>query len=135
MAGSELERPLTGDEFIPIARSAPWAVNNNEDDANTAPVLIKAAPGAGSALYLTSLVLSKSTLLADQAITLEDVSGNVYFGPIFLMDIGGSIYKKDFPRPLKFADNLAIYVNESVGGKGSALLVYIEGFTGQSPIG
>ena len=134
MAGSEVERPLTGDESIPIARTAHWAVNNDEDDANTAAVLSKAAPGAGKALYLTNLVLSKSTLLADESITLEDVDGNVYFGPMFLMDLGGSIYKKDFPRPLKFADNKAIYVKESVGGKGSALLIYIEGFTGQSPI-
>lgn len=134
MAGSEVERPLTDDGLYPIARSAHWAVNNDEDDAYTASVECKTAPGAGKALYLTHLTLSNNVPLADQEITILDDDDNVYFGPIFLMVEGDNTYSKDFQFPLKFADNKGIFVKESVGGKASALTVYIEGFTGQSPI-
>jgi len=136
MAGSEVEKALTGPESVPIERIAPWCVNNDEDDANTAKVECKAAETrAGAAHYLTHVTFSNNVVLADQSLVLLDDDDNIFFGPIDLMVEGDNTYSKDFKYPLKFPDNKGIFVQELVGGKASAVTVYLEGFTGDNPLG
>jgi hypothetical protein len=134
MAGSVVEFDRPGPESIPIERVKPWAVNNDEDDGSTA-VLHKSAPDrAGAALYVTHVTFSKQTAASDIAVTVEDEDENVYYGPIYLVDNGQGNFSKDFEPPLKLPDNKDLYV-QGVGGKGSALTIYIEGFTGDKPLG
>lgn len=119
---------LCGDGGLPINRSAPWAVNNDEDDGTPA-VDIKAAPGAGYALYVTNIVLSGRLL--DVAVTLQDGDGTVLFGPIQMQADGGALFTKDFLTPLKVTDNKALSV---LATNGVAFTIYVEGFTGQLPV-
>jgi len=136
MAGSEVDIPVIDDALKPIERIAPWAVNDVIADAYTAAVELKAASTrANAAHYLTHLTLSNRVALADQAITILDDDDNIYFGPIVLMVVGDGVFSKDFKDPIKFPDNKGIFVKESVGGKASALTVYIEGYTGDVPLG
>lgn len=127
-----ITRPtLVGAGSIPIARRAPWAVNNDEDDANPA-VEMKAAPGAGQALYLTHLTLSMQiTGIDDSIVTLQDEDGTVLFGPISLQSNGDGFLKKDWLNPLKLIDNKALYV---YAPDYDIFTCYVEGFTAQSPI-
>ncbi len=118
---------LCGPGQLPLVRSAPWAVNNDEDDADAA-VELKAAPGAGKALYLTHVTISGQLL--DVAVTLKDAT-TVILGPIQMQADGGSIYTKDFPNPLKLTDNAALNVFAT---NGVAFTVYVEGFTGTAPV-
>ena len=136
MAGSEVAIPVVGENGYVIVRiGAPWAINNDEDNANTSAVECKAAPArAGEALYMTHLTLSNNVPLADQAIVIMDDDGTIYFGPIVLMVEGDNVFSKDFKCPVKFADNKGIFVQELIGGKASALTIYLEGFTGCKPI-
>jgi len=113
---------------LPIARSGPWAVNNDEDDASTS-VQMKESPGAGKALYVTSLTLSGQLL--DVAVTLVDEDDTVLFGPIFLQADGGGVFTKDWKYPLKLIDNKGLHV---LGDGATAFTAYVEGWTGQSPI-
>ena len=107
---------------LPRKHSGPWAVNNDEDDATPA-VELKAAPGAGKALYLTSVSFSGQTV--DVAITLLDGS-TVIFGPIQMQADGGSLFTKDWKHPLKLTANTALNV---LATNGVAFTVYVEGWT------
>jgi len=113
---------------LPIARSGPWCVNNNENDASTS-VVMKAAPGAGYALYVTSLTLSGQLL--DVAVTLVDEDDTVLFGPIQMQADGGGVFTKDWKYPLKLIDNKDLHVKADGA---TAFTAYVEGWTGQSPI-
>ena len=119
-----------------------WAVNDFVDLVLTsATAEVKAAPGAGNALYLTHVTIGigKATGAAgidDMAITLRDEDGTVLYGPIQTQSNGGGHIKKDFKDPLKLIDNKALH-HYSVGGNASfkgAALIYVEGFTGTKPI-
>jgi len=114
---------------VPFARTGPLAFNNDEDDANTAPVSCVSAPGAGKAIYLTSISISGRT--ADIAITLRDGDTDVLFGPIQCQADGSSVYTKNWKYPIKLTDNTALYVYASAA---SAFTLYGEYFIGQSPI-
>jgi len=113
---------------LPMARSGPYAFNNDEDDADAAVECV-AAPGAGKALYLTSVTIAGRT--TDVAVTLQDGDGTVLFGPIQCQADGGSILTKDWKYPLKLTDNKALDVFAT---NGVAFTVYGEYFIGQSPI-
>ena len=130
MSGSEIDVPIIGDpdSQFPVERIAPWAVNNDMADGSTA-VLTKAAPGAGYALYVTNLVLSKTTSSSDIAVQLLDEDDTVYLGPLYLVDNAGALFNRTWRCPIKLAANKALYV-KGVGGKGSAFVAYVEGFTG-----
>ena len=119
---------ICGDGELPIARGAPLAFNNDEDDANGAAVECVATPGAGKALYLTSVTISGRN--ADLAITLRDEDDTVLFGPIQMQD-GGSPFTKDWKYPLKLTDNKALEVYASAA---AAFTLYGEYFIGQAPI-
>ena len=116
---------LAGPGLMPIMRIGPWAVNNDEDDANGAAVALKAAPGAGYSLYLTHVTLSGRA--ADLAITLRDGT-TVIYGPIQMQDNGGGNFTKDWEYPLKLTSNAALNVYASAA---TAFTVYVEGFTGK----
>ncbi len=120
---------IIGPGLMPIVRLAPWAINNDEDDANGAAVSIKTAPGTGYSLYLEHLTLSGRT--ADIAITLRDGATDVLFGPIQMQADGSGTFTKDWPNPIKLTTNTALYVYASVA---SAFTVYVEGFTGKDKV-
>jgi hypothetical protein len=117
---------ICGPEQIPIARSAPWALNNDEDDATPA-VTLKAAPGSGYALYITHVTISGQTV--DVAVTLQDEDATVLFGPIQMQADGGGIFTKDWKYPLKLTDNKSLDV---LATNGVAFTIYVEGFTGRT---
>jgi len=123
---------LVGAGSFPIERIAPWAVNNSEDDANPA-VEMKAAPGAGKALYLTHVTMSiQFSGISDSKVTLKDEDGTVLFGPITLQSNGEGNYTKDWRDPLKLADNKGLYV---YAPDYDMFTCYVEGFTGDKPLG
>jgi len=110
-----------------IVNGGYWSVNNDEDDGTPA-VALKAATGAGTALYLTHVTMSGQ--LTDVAVTLEDEDGTVLFGPITLQADGDGLFTKDWKYPLKITDNKGLSVSAT---NGVAFTVYVEGFTGQKP--
>lgn len=125
-----ITRPvLAGPGLYPINKGPMLAFNNVEDDASTAVDCV-AAPGAGKAIYVTSITISGRT--ADLAITLEDGDGADLFGPIQMQD-GGTPFTKDWPKdaPLKVTDDKALSVYASAA---SAFTIYGEYFIGQAPI-
>jgi len=120
---------LAGPGLMPIALSGPYSFNNDEDDANSAAVELVAAPGAGSALYLTHITISGIT--ADIAITLRDEDDTVLFGPIQMQADGNGLFSKDWKNALKLIDNKALEVYASAA---SAFTIYGEYFIGQKPV-
>lgn len=126
MAG-EITTPTLVNE-LPVARTGPFAFNNDEDNASTA-VSCVGTPGAGKALYLTHITISGRT--ADIAITLRDGATTVLFGPIQCQTDGSSLFTKDWKYPLKLTDDTDLYVYASAG---SAFTLYGEYFIGQAPI-
>ena len=121
---------LIGAGQMPVARTGPLSFNNDEDDASGTAQQCVATPGAGKAIYLTSVTYSGIT--ADIAITLRDaVAGTVLFVPIQMQADGGGLFTKDWSNPLKLTDNKALFVYASAA---SAFTIYGEYFIGQSPI-
>lgn len=113
---------------LPIARSGPFAFNNDESDADAA-VQCVGTPGAGKAIYLTSITIAGA--LTDVAVTVQDEDGTVLFGPIQCQEGGGSILTKDWKYPLKLIDNKALYVFAT---SSQVFTIYGEYFIGQAPI-
>ncbi len=124
---------LAGAGIFPIERYAPWAVNDHVVETGAAHE-VKAAPGAGKALYLTHITMSAHLVVTiqDVKITLQDEDGTVLYGPIQMQSDGGGLFKKDWQNPLKLIDNKALYVLGNVPG--ASFTLYVEGFTGDSPI-
>jgi len=128
---------LVGDGLLPIARGGPWAVNNHISGVGaTANEEMKAAPGAGKATYLTHVTIGGidgSHYFMDTAVTLIDGIGANVLGPIQCQRDGGNFYQKDFDAPVKITDNKALDCTITGGDINykAAVLVYIEGFTGQ----
>ena len=120
-----------------------FAVNFHSADLTAAGVLqeLKATPGAGKALYLTHVTMgivdsAAQGYLIDNKITLKDGDGTILFGPIQMQQQGGGLFSKEWDVPLKLVDNKALNckVLRAAGSYNTAALVYVEGFTGQSPI-
>jgi len=116
---------ICGSGSMPRIQTGPWAVNNDEDDA-TPSVALKAAPGAGHALYVTHVTMSGQTV--DVAITLVDEDGTVLFGPIQMQADGGGVFSKDFEYPLRLVENKALH---ALATNGVAFTIWVEGFTGK----
>jgi len=112
---------------LPIARSGPFTFNDDDTDATPARELV-AAPGAGKAIYLTSVTMSGRTV--DVALTLLDAAA-VIFGPIQMQADGGANFTKDWKYPLKLTDNQALNV---LGTDTVDFTIYGEYFIGQAPI-
>ena len=137
---------LVGDGTYPIERVKPWAVNYLSDsfDAGGLNEEIKAAPTrANSALYITSVVMSTAIggicgVRNDVAVTLVDGGGTEVLGPITLQENGESTFQKDFDPPLKITNEKALDctgTKVNVPGYDVACFVYVEGFTGDVPLG
>ncbi len=113
---------------LPLARSGPWAVNNDESDATPA-VEMKEAPGAEHSLYITSITLSGQAI--DVAITLQDEGAAETFGPIQMQADGGGIFTKNFKYPWKLPTNKALDV---LATNGVAFTCYVEGFIAKDTV-
>ncbi len=120
------EPTICGDGKIPLTRTGPWAVNDDQTAIATTAVEIKATPGAGYSLYITHVTISGRTV--DVAVTLQDEDDTVLFGPIQMQADGGGNFTKDFNYPLKLTSNKAL---EVVASADQDFLVYVEGFTGK----
>lgn len=126
---------LVGAGAYPIERVKPWAVNNAITAVGAAEELKAAPTRAGSALCITHVTMSAheaDQLIQDVKITLQDEDANVLYGPIQLQ-VDGSPFKKDWKNPLKLIDNKALYVLGNIGA--ASCTVYVEGFTGDKPLG
>ena len=126
---------LAGPGLFPIERINPWAVNDYVAETGAAHE-VKAAPTrANSALYLTHVTMSAHfvVVIQDVKITLQDEDGTVLFGPIQLQSDGGALFKKDWKYPLKLIDNKALYVLGNIPA--ASFTLYVEGFTGDKPLG
>jgi len=136
---------ITGDGTYPIERSAPWAVNyySAEFVAGSLNVELKAAPTrSNSATYITHVTMGivASTInkvLVDASLTLVDGAGSEVFGPVQFCDSGTTVFSKDFSKPLKITDEKALDLTGvcPTTGYQSACFVFIEGFTGDKPLG
>ena len=113
---------------MPLSRSGPWAVNNDEDDASTA-IEMKETPGAGHSLYITHVTIAGR--LADVAVTLHDEDDLYLLGPIQCQANGGSIYSRNFTYPMKVPTNKAL---EVLGSAAEAFTCYIEGFIAKDEV-
>jgi len=133
-----------GTHPIAVDRSR-WAANFHSADLTAAGVTqeLKATPGAGKALYLTHVTMgivdsAAQGYLIDNYITLKDGDGTVLFGPIQMQQQGKGLFSRDWPEdaPLKLTDSKALTckVGRAAGSYNTAAFVYVEGFTGQSPI-
>jgi len=137
---------LTGKSTHPIEVNANrWAVNFHSDDFGAGGLNeeIKAAPsGTGRATYLTHVTMgivadSVKGYEIDCKLSLIDGAGSTVFGPIQFQAQGTSHVQKDFDPPLKITDEKALDCTGVYGGGGydTACFVYIEGFTGDKPLG
>ena len=133
---------LTGHE--PIERDHNrWALNSPDNVliGGAANVELKAAPTRdGSALYVTHVTMgmAKNTnRILDVKLTLVDGAGSNVLGPMQLQENGQSTYSKDFKHPMKLTDKKALDLTAAGAAAGyqAACFVYVEGFTGDSPLG
>ena len=135
---------LTGDGTKPIEVNAPWAANFHSANYAAGGINqeLKAAPARdNSALYVTHVtmgIVADSTwhYEIDNRVSLIDGDGTVLFGPIRLQAQGSGLFKKDFNKPLKITDKKSLKCKGVYGGGGynTASFVYVEGFTGDSPL-
>lgn len=136
---------LTGDGMMPIERQAPWAVNHHSDDfiAGSLNNELKAAPTrSNSALYLTHVTMglvanAAFNTIVDARLTLYDGAGLAVFGPVQLQANGQAVFSKDFKHPVKITDGKALDLSGACAGGSyqAACFVFVEGFTGDKPLG
>lgn len=123
-----------------------WALNFPSDDFDSGGLdeELKAAPTRNnSALYLTHVTMGTvdsavSGYTMDARISLVDGNGDIVYGPIQFQSQGQTNMTKDFDPPLKITDNQALDCVAVSGGDAAyqgAVMVYVEGFTGDSPLG
>jgi len=120
---------ICGPGMLPLTRTGPWAVNDDQTADATGGIELKEAPGVGYSLYLTHVTMSGRT--ADVAVTLQDSVPVVVFGPIQMQADGGANFSKDWKHPLKLPTNTALEVKASAN---QDFLVYVEGFTGKDTV-
>lgn len=126
---------LAGPGSYPIEiDSNRWAINDLIDSiSGTDAGEIKAAPArVGSALYLTHVTIGIGTT-TDVRVTLQDEDETNLYGPIQCQSDGSGFLKKTWNAPLKLTDNKALHY--AAAGQSAAVLVYVEGFTGDKPLG
>ena len=136
---------LSGPGSLPVERSAPWAVNYLSSDFGTLNAELKAAPTRpNSATYITHVTMgvvetASQGYVIDCKLKLIDAVGLDAFGPIQFLSDGQTTFSKDFNPPMKITDNKALDIYGRSAGKGAgyytAAFVYIEGFTGDKPLG
>lgn len=124
MALDAISTPTIVDE-IPHRGRFLWAINGNEADAQTA-IEIKAAPGTGKALYITSVLITCDDDDADPV--LQDEDDNLLFGPFYAKVAGPIVIAKEFSKPIKLVTNKALEVKAAAAGTFS---VWVEGATAE----
>ncbi len=131
---------LTGKNVI--EKEAPFAINFTSGNfiGGSLAAELKAAPTRnGSAIYITHVTMSTvdgQVAIEDAALTLVGGDAAVLFGPIQLQTNGSGIFSRDFNAPMKVADKKALdVVGTGPGGSyQAAVVVYVEGFIGDTPI-
>lgn len=103
-----------------------WCINGNEADASTA-IEIKAAPGAGKALYIDSIVLICDD--DDAAPQLQDEDDNIIFGPCYGKAAGPIVVIVPFRRSLVMTANKALELKAAAAGN---IFIHIQGHTSNS---
>jgi len=135
---------MAGDGSMPIERSAPWAVNFRSADfiGGSLNVELKAAPTRdNSAHYITHITMgtvasAEYTIICDCNLTIVDGGGSNAFGPVQFCNDGQTTFSKDFSNPLKITDGRAIdLTGVASSGYQPSCFVFIEGFTGDKPLG
>ena len=132
-------------EEITHVRTGPWAVNYLSSDFATLNYELQAAPTrTNSATYITHVTMglvetASQGYVIDCKLRLFDGVGDTVFGPIQLNADGQTTFSKDFTKPLKITDNKALDLLGTSVRKGTgyytACFVFIEGYTGDAPIG
>jgi hypothetical protein len=122
-----------------------WAINYTGNFvAHSLAAELKAAPTrAGSATYITHVTMGitrNPTFInhtPNGRLTLVDGAGTEIFGPIQFEEHGQTLLSKDFRHPLKVTDKKALDLSGTGEGSGyqAACFVYVEGFTGDKPLG
>lgn len=107
-------------EAIPFNGKILWCITGYDTDASTA-IEIKAAPGVGKALYITSVILGSDD--ADAHPHLQDEDANVLIGPL-MSTVEGAILEHTFSYPLKLVNNKALQLKAVAGGN---VFVHVEG--------
>lgn len=110
-------------DVIPFEGKVLWALNGNEADASTA-IEIKAAPGVGKALYITSVLITCDDDDADPV--LQDEDDNLLFGPFYAKAAGPIVVAKEFSKPIKLVSNKALELKAAAGGD---ISIWVEGAT------
>ena len=98
-------------EEIPFQGKTLFCITGYDTDASTA-IEIKAAPGAGKAIYITSIILGSDD--ADAHPHLQDEDDNVLIGPLMSAVEG----------PVKLVSNKALELKAVAGGN---VFVHVEG--------
>jgi len=124
MALDAISTPTIVDE-IPFKGRTIWSLNGNEADASTA-IEIKAAPGAGKSLYITSVLITCDDDDADPV--LQDEDDNLLFGPFYAKAAGPIVVAKEFSKPIKLVTNKALELKAAAAG---SISVWVEGATAE----
>lgn len=124
MALDHITTPTIVDE-IPFKGRVLWAINGDEADASTA-IAIKAAPGAGKSLYITSVLITCDDDDADPV--LQDEDDNLLFGPFYAKAAGPIVIDKEFRWPIKLVTNKALELKAAAAG---SISVWVEGATAE----
>jgi len=119
MALDAIATPTLVDE-IPAFQRTWWCITGYDTDASTA-IEIKAAPGTGKAIYLTSIILGSDD--ADAHPHLQDEDDNVLIGPL-MSTVEGPMLQHTFSKPLKLVSNKALELKAAAAGN---VFVHVEG--------
>jgi len=114
-------------EEVPFSGRTRWAITGYEADASTA-IAIKAAPGAGKSLYITSVVLSATNETTPAWPYLQDEDDNILFAGPMPGDAGTTSIAIVLAQPIKLVSNKALEVKSAAAG---AFSLYIEGATAE----
>lgn len=107
-------------ESIPHMGKQLWCITGYDTDASTA-IEIKAAPGVGKALYITSIILGSDD--ADAHPHLQDEDDNVIIGPL-MSTVEGLILQHTFVNPVRLVSNKALELKAAAAGN---VFVHVEG--------
>jgi hypothetical protein len=107
-------------EEIPFNGKTLFCITGYDTDASTA-IEIKAAPGAGKAIYITSVIIGSDD--ADAHPHLQDEDDNVLIGPL-MSAVEGPVLEHTFSFPLKLVSNKALEIKAAAGGN---VFIHVEG--------
>jgi len=107
-------------EEIPFTGKTLFCITGYDTDASTA-IEIKAAPGAGKAIYITSVIIGSDD--ADAHPHLQDEDDNVLIGPL-MSAVEGPMIEHKFSFPLKLVSNKALEIKAAAAGN---VFIHVEG--------